>query len=168
MVQGLMAQSGGRLIMKSKPGQGTTAELWLPVADISDVPGPVAETPSSAQVPPLTIMAVDDDNLVLMNTVLMLEDLGHTVIEANSGADALQRPQEGPLPDILITDHAMPQMTGAELARHVAETHQELNVILATGYAELPGGRGCRSGSVIQTLYPGPAERRSCRCNSLA
>ena len=105
MVQGLMAQSGGRLIMRSKPGQGTTAELWLPVADISDVPEPVTETPSSAPVPALTIMAVDDDSLVLMNTVLMLEDLGHKVIEANSGEDALRRLEQGPLPDVLITDH---------------------------------------------------------------
>jgi PAS domain S-box-containing protein len=144
MVQGLMAQSGGRLIMKSKSGQGTTAELWLPVADVSALPEPVAEVPSSAPVPSLTVMAVDDDSLVLMNTVLMLEDLGHTVIEATSGEDALRRLEQGPLPDILITDHAMPQMTGSELARQVAKRHPELKVILATGYAELPGGVGAR------------------------
>jgi signal transduction histidine kinase len=48
MVQGLMAQSGGRLIMNSKSGQGTTAELWLPVAEIIGLPEPVAETPPSA------------------------------------------------------------------------------------------------------------------------
>jgi CheY-like chemotaxis protein len=142
MVQGLMAQSGGRLIMKSSPGQGTTAELWLPVAEINDVPEPAAEIPSPAPVPPLIVMAVDDDSLVLMNTVLMLEDLGHTVIEANSGEDALRRLEQRPLPDVLITDHAMPQMTGAELARQVAERHPEVTVILATGYAELPGGEG--------------------------
>jgi PAS domain S-box-containing protein len=142
MVQGLMAQSGGRLIMKSKPGEGTTAELWLPVAEIDDLPEPVVETPPSAPVPPMTVMAVDDDSLVLMNTVLMLEDLGHTVIEANSAAEALKRLEHGPLPDVLITDHAMPQMTGAELAKQLAERHPELNVILATGYAELPGGEG--------------------------
>jgi PAS domain S-box-containing protein len=142
MVQGLMAQSGGRLIMKSKSGQGTTAELWLPVADIGDVPEPVVETPAPSPVPPLTVMAVDDDSLVLMNTVLMLEDLGHTVIEVSSGSEALRRLEQGPLPDILITDHAMPHMTGAELAKHVAERHPELKMILATGYAELPGGDG--------------------------
>jgi PAS domain S-box-containing protein len=142
MVQGLMAQSGGRLIMKSKSGQGTTAELWLPVAEIKDLPEPAVEIPPFAPVPSLTLMAVDDDSLVLMNTVLMLEDLGHTVIEANSGEDALRRLEQGPLPDVLITDHAMPHMTGAELARQVAERHPEVNVILATGYAELPGGEG--------------------------
>jgi CheY-like chemotaxis protein len=142
MVQGLMAQSGGRLIMKSKPGEGTTAELWLPVAEINALPEPVVETPRSAPISPMTVMAVDDDSLVLMNTVLMLEDLGHTVIEANSAAEALKRLEHGPLPDVLITDHAMPQMTGGELARILAERHPGLHVILATGYAELPGGEG--------------------------
>jgi PAS domain S-box-containing protein len=142
MVQGLMAQSGGRLIMKSAPGQGTTAELWLPVAGITADPTPAAETPASAPIPALTVLAVDDDSLVLMNTVLMLEDLGHTVIEASSGDEALRILEHKPLPDVLITDHAMPHMTGAELARRVAERHPKLRVILATGYAELPGGEG--------------------------
>jgi PAS domain S-box-containing protein len=142
MVQGLLAQSGGRLIMNSTPGQGTTAELWLPVAEIAAKPQSAPEVPPSVPVPPLTVIAVDDDSLVLMNTVLMLEDLGHTVLEASSGEDALQLIAQGPLPDVLITDHAMPRMTGAELARKVIERYPGLHVVLATGYAELPGGEG--------------------------
>jgi CheY-like chemotaxis protein len=47
-----------------------------------------------------------------------------------------------PLPEVLITDHAMPHMTGAELARRLAERHPKLHVILVTGYAELLGGEG--------------------------
>jgi PAS domain S-box-containing protein len=142
MVQGLMAQSGGRLVMKSSRGQGTTAELWLPVAEIQPAAEPLVETPPSATVQPLTVMAVDDDSLVLMNTVLMLEDLGHTVLEASSGEEALRLLREGPRPDVVITDHAMPQMTGAELAKRIAEQYPEIPVVLATGYAELPGGEG--------------------------
>ncbi len=142
MVQGVLAQSGGRLIVKSTSGEGTTAELWLRVAEIAAEPQSVAEVTPSAPVPPLTVMAVDDDSLVLMNTVLMLEDLGHTVLEASSGEEALRLIAQGPLPNILITDHAMPRMTGAELARQVIERHPGLHVVLATGYAELPGGEG--------------------------
>jgi PAS domain S-box-containing protein len=142
MVQGLMAQSGGRLVMKSSRGQGTTAELWLPVAEIQPAAEPLVETPPSATVQPLTVMAVDDDSLVLMNTVLMLEDLGHTVLEASSGEEALRLLREGLRPDVVITDHAMPQMTGAELAKRIAEQYPEIPVVLATGYAELPGGEG--------------------------
>jgi PAS domain S-box-containing protein len=142
MVQGLMAQSGGRLLMKSSPGEGTTAELWLPVSTDAIVePSPLAEQSADRQSRSLNVLAVDDDSLVLMNTVLMLEELGHTAIKAQSAEEALQILEQTPLPDILITDHVMPQMTGAELARHVAEQYPSLPVIVATGYAELPAGK---------------------------
>jgi PAS domain S-box-containing protein len=140
MVQGLMAQSGGRLLMKSSPGEGTTTELWLPVADAVAEPASPVEQPAAVQSGPLTVLAVDDDSLVLMNTVLMLEDLGHSAVPAHSAEEALQRLERDPLPDVLITDHAMPHMTGAELVRQVAERYPTLPVILATGYAELPEG----------------------------
>jgi hypothetical protein len=78
MVHGLVEQSGGRLILRSRKGRGTTAELWLPVAKTSAQP--VAPTLAASAKPfrPLTIVVVDDDPMVLMNTVAMLEDLGHT------------------------------------------------------------------------------------------
>jgi CheY-like chemotaxis protein len=82
-------------------------------------------------------LAVDDDDLVLTNTAGMLEELGHTVFQAGSGADALRMLSEGDV-DLVITDHAMPQMTGAQLADTLYETHPGLPVIIITGYAELP------------------------------
>jgi PAS domain S-box-containing protein len=142
MVQGLLAQSGGRLLIKSILGEGTTAELWLPVsANALLDPSPTAEQPAEGQLRQLTVLAVDDDSLVLTNTVLMLEELGHTAVKAQSAEEALQILEQAPLPDILITDHVMPHMTGAELARHVAEQYPSLPVIVATGYAELPAGK---------------------------
>jgi CheY-like chemotaxis protein len=142
MVQGLMAQSGGRLLMKSVPGAGTTAELWLPVSTNAVLePLPAVELPSEGHARPLHVLAVDDDSLVLMNTILMLEELGHTATRAQSAGEALQLLERDPLPDVLITDHVMPQMTGAELAQRVAEQYPALPVIVATGYAELPGGQ---------------------------
>ena len=81
MVHGLAEQSGGTLLLKSRPGEGTTAEIWLPAH------GPrrrrrrraAAPQPRRRPMPArrLTILAVDDDALILMNTVAMLEDLGH-------------------------------------------------------------------------------------------
>ena len=141
MVQGLMAQSGGRLLMKSSSGEGTTAELWLPVsADVVLEPLPPVEQPAVRHPRHLTVLAVDDDSLVLMNTMLMLEELGHSAVRAQSAEEALLLLEQGPLPDILITDHVMPQMTGAELARQIAVLYPNLPVIVATGYAELSGG----------------------------
>lgn len=145
MVQGLTEQSGGKLLIESKKGHGTTVSLFLPVAAVSDCPSSPSEPAMPALVDPpkenLTILAVDDDALVLMNTTLMLEDLGHTVIEAYSGADALRELKGGVHKvDLVITDHSMPRMTGSELAAAIREEWPELPVVLATGYAELPSG----------------------------
>mgnify|MGYP002777007084 FL=1 len=89
---------------------------------------------------PLRILVVDDDLLVAMGTVAMLEDLGHSVIETNSGRAALEAHAADPAIDVVVTDHAMPGMTGVELARQLAARDPALPVILATGYAELPEG----------------------------
>lgn len=143
MVQGLMAQSGGKLVLKSVKGEGTTAELWLPEAPqtVEAELEPAAKEPAPT-IRPLKVLAVDDDALVLMNTVLMLEDLGHSVIEAHSGEEALGILQSSPDIEVLITDHAMPGMTGAQLSRQIAASWPGINVVLATGYAELPSGSG--------------------------
>ncbi len=140
MVHGLAEQSGGRLMLTSRPGEGTTAELWLPVA--AGETATVTPEPAQAQdgTRPLTILAVDDDALVLTSTASMLEDLGHHVIEAASAAAALDRLRRETAVDLVITDHAMPQMTGAELAQIIATKHPDLPVVLATGFAELPAG----------------------------
>ena len=68
---------------------------------------------------------------------MMLEDLGHRVIEAHSGAAALEILKTTPAVDMLLTDHAMPEMTGMELADRVRELRPGLPILLATGYADL-------------------------------
>ena len=91
---------------------------------------------------PLTVLAVDDDGLVLMNTSLMLQDMGHLVLEAASGQHALDILRQQATIDLVITDHAMPKMTGAQLAEAIRVERPGIPVILATGYAELPSGVG--------------------------
>jgi PAS domain S-box-containing protein len=140
MVHGLAQQSGGFLELKSAPRVGTTAEIWLPLAE-----GEAGEirSPSSAAAehrPTLRILAVDDDSLVLMNTVAMLEELGHNVVEARSGHEALEVLESQPI-DLLITDQGMPRMTGAELAAKAHSSRPGLPIIIATGYAELSDGK---------------------------
>lgn len=141
MVHGLAAQSGGKLILLSREGEGTTAELWLPAADVPAV-SPSAPRAESAEAAhrPLSILAVDDDALVLMNTAMMLEDMGHKVHEATNGKAALAVLESGEHVDLVISDHAMPGMTGSQLAIAIRMMWPDLPVILATGYAELPGG----------------------------
>lgn len=81
---------------------------------------------------------VDDDPLVAAGTAAMLEDLGHSVVEANSAAAALEILEHDRSIHLVITDHAMPGMTGLELARRLRERRPDLGLVLATGYADLP------------------------------
>jgi len=90
----------------------------------------------------LNILVVDDDALVAQSTVDMLEDLGHHVMEADSGDCALKILREGPPVDLLITDYSMPRMNGVQLAAAARNIRPELPVLLASGYAELPAGSG--------------------------
>ena len=70
----------------------------------------------------------------------MLEDLGHMVVEANSGEEALDLLAADRRIALVVTDHAMPGMTGAELARRIRAMSPDLPIVLATGYADLPTG----------------------------
>ncbi len=141
MVHGLAEQSGGRLILKSQKGEGTLVELWLPMAETAVGVAGTERRPAgmeqSPQGPKLVVLAVDDDSLVLMNTVALLEDMGHKVFEATSAREALDLLRRETV-DLVISDQAMPQMTGTQLAAEIRTTWPELPIILATGYAELP------------------------------
>jgi len=136
MVHGLAQQSGGFLELKSKVGLGTTAEIWLPVTDADADTSPSQPAAAEEDRLRLRVLAVDDDALVLMNTVAMLEELGHEVVEAHSGPGALDVLQHQTV-DLLITDQGMPRMTGAELAQEVQMSWPHIPILVATGYAEL-------------------------------
>ena len=141
MVHGLAEQSGGRFKLISRLGEGTTAQLWLPMAEevIAAIePSLPVPTSKGQRQTMLVVLAVDDDILVLTNTVAMLEDLGHTVIGAKSANAALEILRRDNSIDLVITDQVMPQMTGLQLAQAIKQESPELPVILATGFAELP------------------------------
>ena len=144
MIHGLASQSGGAMEVSSQVGHGTAVQLWLPraapvpaerPADLPEVPG--AGWPELRR-SHLTILLVDDDELVRRGTAEMLEDLGHAVVDAGTGPQALERLSacERSI-DLVITDHAMPGMTGAELIRRFRASHPLLPVILASGYADM-------------------------------
>jgi signal transduction histidine kinase/CheY-like chemotaxis protein len=144
MIQGLAVQLNGALRLSSQVGVGTVAELWLPVAPVDarsprDVAG---AAPATAPLERITILLVDDDALIAMSAADMLEDLGHEVLQAASGSRALEVLRGQRRIDLLLTDYAMPKMTGAELAVAARALRPELPILLVTGYAELPAGSG--------------------------
>ncbi|MGE7136894.1 response regulator [Luteibacter sp. NPDC031894] len=99
-------------------------------------------TPSNR--PSLKILAVDDDSLVRETLCAMLEDMGHVVVQAESGKHALVAFETPGKFDLLLTDFSMPGMTGAELAEALRQLQPDLPIVVATGYAEAlsPSGPG--------------------------
>ncbi|EKS31986.1 PAS domain S-box protein [Afipia clevelandensis ATCC 49720] len=142
MVHGMAQQSGGKLVLKSQLGVGTTAELWLPVAlaEAASVKSPVTPTRVTRSDRKLVILTVDDDPLVGLNTSSILEELGHKVHSASSGTRALEILEQESDIELLITDQAMPHMTGIDLIRTIRAERPDFPAIIATGYAELPHG----------------------------
>jgi signal transduction histidine kinase len=141
MVHGLTAQSGGAMTIHSAIGQGTTVTLWLPRASDEDkVASSVRPqlAPQELASRQLRILLVDDDSLVRMNTAYLLMDLGHSVMEASSGVHALQILDSDARFDAMITDYAMPGMTGLDLVTRLKIAKPKLPIVLATGYADLP------------------------------
>ena len=139
MIHGLALQLKGALRLFSEPGRGTRAELWLPVAN-GHAAHPSSE-PAAAEQPAKrrgVLLFVDDDFLISLSTASLLEDLGHTVIKALSGPDALDILRDGKAVDVMITDYAMPGMTGLQLAEEARRLRPGLPILLATGYADLP------------------------------
>jgi CheY-like chemotaxis protein len=138
MVDGFVAQSGGAMRIESRLESGTSVGLWLPVWHGKDTDaGVLAPHRSSQDRRSYRVLVVDDDQMVAAGTSALLQDLGHSAIEAASAALALKILETHTV-DIVLTDHAMPGMNGTELARHIHDTWPDLPVVLVTGFAEVP------------------------------
>jgi PAS domain S-box-containing protein len=140
MVHGLAAQSGGALRVHSKVGEGTTCEIWLPAAE-GEADSLITHTQQLATQPRrANILLVDDEALVRLATAEMLREMGHSVVEAESGAAALAQVKSGIPMDLLITDYLMPGMRGSDLADEVRALRPNVRALLLTGYANLAKG----------------------------
>ena len=135
MVHGLAAQLGGGFALSSALGEGTRADLYLPVAagrQAAETDEPRRPAPALGR--PLKVLLVDDEDIVRTATAEMIRDLGHEVIEARGGGEALGKLADGLQVDIVISDYKMPRINGAELARQLKETRPGLPVLIITGY----------------------------------
>jgi PAS domain S-box-containing protein len=139
MVYGFAKQSDGAFRLHSRLGEGTRAEIWLPragdtavmAADDSAEP----EEINSGQ--PLKILLVDDHDEVRGTTAAVLEELGHSVTEAANGAEALAALGNGGGDwDLLISDYAMPELSGTELVEELRKVRPNLPCLIITGYTE--------------------------------
>jgi PAS domain S-box-containing protein len=141
MVSGMAEQCGGKLVLHSAKGEGTTVEIWLPTSAREALPPKAVAETIARFLDPITILAVDDDDLVLINTAGMLADMGHIVIQTHSAREAIKILGTQRV-DLVVTDYAMPGMTGADLVRAMRGGWPKLPVLMVSGYAELPEGAG--------------------------
>jgi signal transduction histidine kinase len=142
MAYGLVVQSEGALCLASQAGIGTTAELYFPTVESAAAESPPrASSDITVAARSCKVLLVDDDPMVAVTAESMLESLGHQVLMASSGPEALNVLQGDSSIDLVITDHAMAHMTGSELADRIRGIRPNLPIILATGYAELPGAK---------------------------
>ncbi len=136
-VRGIVDQAGGTIEVESEVGKGTTMVLTFPAGG-HPATGPHASAEAEEETEPVscTVLVVDDDRDVRRVVGRILSRWGYEVIEAASGAEAMERhgSTDGGV-DLLLSDIMMPGMSGLLLASHLREQHPELRVLFTSGFA---------------------------------
>jgi CheY-like chemotaxis protein len=139
MVYGFAKQSNGAFRIDSELGEGTSAELWLPRAPAgAQVADAQPDEPKKrTKLPKLTVLLVDDHAEVRSTTAAVLEDSGHTVFQAANGSEALDvLKQQDCKCDLLISDYAMPNLSGTEFLKEARQLCPNVPALIITGYAQ--------------------------------
>jgi two-component system cell cycle sensor histidine kinase/response regulator CckA len=137
-VYGIVKQSGGYIFADSRPGQGATFTIYLPVHSSGTVVA--VRAPARPKQTDLwgsgTVLLVEDEAMVRAVAERALSRQGYTVLSAENGEAALELLETCQAPDLLISDVVMPTMDGPTMARHVRERYPHLPILFISGYAE--------------------------------
>ena len=135
---GIVSMLGGYIDVKSRPGQGSTFEVYLPRVDEPASQAPVRDKSDELPLGTETVFLVEDEPLVRSMASLVLRERGYTVVESTNGVEALRVAKERGEEEIhlLLTDVVMPQMGGSELAERLRTQHPETRVLFTSGYTD--------------------------------
>lgn len=153
IVFGIIERHGGRVDLHSEEGRGTAFTFWLPIERAHDAVAPdePATTPPPAEGRPLSVMVVDDEDLLLEVISLNLLQMGHSVDCFTDPKEAIERFYKQHY-DLVITDRAMPGMTGDQLAARLREFRPDIPVVLLTGFAHIIRQNGERPANIDEVL----------------
>ena len=128
---------GGRAEIESSPGAGTTLTVRLPISDGSSAKEPATASPVTVKAQRLRVLLSDDHDLVRISVSRLLERLGHEVVAVASGAEALDLLSKESF-GLLVTDVAMPEISGVELVKAVDARGLLLPVVMISGHVDAP------------------------------
>lgn len=132
---GIIKNHGGYIAVVSKPGEGTTVTIWLPVTN-KEIENELIESREKIALGSGTVLLVDDEDAIIDVTEKMLQALGYNVLTARNGQEALQLYKETQKKiDVVILDIIMPVMGGGETFDRLKAFDPDVNVLLSTGYS---------------------------------
>jgi CheY-like chemotaxis protein/exonuclease VII small subunit len=135
VVHGIVEDSGGKIVVRSTPGKGSTFSVYFPIINnAAAAERPAAEMPKGGSE---HILLVDDESAIIKNGTELLERLGYCVTAFIDSQEALKAFRFQPNDfDLAIIDMTMPGMTGDVLARELLQIRSDLPVILCTGFSK--------------------------------
>lgn len=137
LVHGIAADLGGGVGVQSEPGRGTTFAVYLPCS------GRVPRIEPEVESLPLgngeTVMLVDDEEVLVRLGEEMIARLGYEPVGYTSPVEALEAFRANPRRfDVVLSDETMPGMTGSQLAERIRSIHNDVPILLMSGYAAAP------------------------------
>jgi signal transduction histidine kinase len=152
-VYGFAAQSGGEVRLDSELGKGTIMTMILPCSDKALPPPERKDEEHAAEGAASRILLVEDNEEVGNFAETLLGELGHAVIRARNGMEALQLDDSGAEFDLVFTDVVMPGMNGLELAGELKQRHPGVPIVLTTGYSDRIAAAGPEGFPIVLKPY---------------